>query len=531
MKRFLTLLIGMCMIVCMLAGCGTQGAEEDVGTTDDTQQAETTETEPQEEDAAEVEETGDTGETEKVVVRMVCLGTVPTDLKVVEDAINEITVPEINVQVELEAISIANYDNQLAMDMTSGEQVDVFFTMSYNTLMSNKQLLDITDYIEQYGQGLVEQTTADWLKSTSVGGRIYAVPVINGKAMTCTVAMRTDILEKYGLAPELKMAKDINDSDMQMNLEELEHVFQVVKENEPDMITLFYPISGAGFTGLINYDSLTDGNGVLMGNDGWDVVNLYETDEYYQMLEQTRKWYENGYIKSDAATDNESESSYMSAGRLFASISYSEVGLDAQYKASTGYDYTCVKIKTPLLTSSSLSGMVWGVASTTKVPEASVKFMNLAYTSRDISNLMCYGVQDVHWVLNDDGTVSYPEGIDNTNALYPSSTYWAMPNSLVGYPLEGNPSDYNDILAENNKTAPVSRALGFSFDQTNVTTQSAAVSAVLDEYLPGFKTGSLNLEENYDKFIEKLKAAGIDDIIAEKQKQLDTWCGENGISE
>ena len=76
MKRFLTLLIGMCMIVCMLAGCGTQGAEEDVGTTDDTQQAETTETEPQEEDAAEVEETGDTGETEKVVVRMVCLGTV-----------------------------------------------------------------------------------------------------------------------------------------------------------------------------------------------------------------------------------------------------------------------------------------------------------------------------------------------------------------------------------------------------------------------------------------------------------------------
>ncbi len=56
---------------------------------------------------------------------MVCLGTVPSDLKLVEDAINKISVPEINVQVELEAISIANYDNQLAMDMTSGEQVDV----------------------------------------------------------------------------------------------------------------------------------------------------------------------------------------------------------------------------------------------------------------------------------------------------------------------------------------------------------------------------------------------------------------------
>ena len=143
---------------------------------------------------------------------------------------------------------------------------------------------------------------------------------------------------------------------------------------------------------------------------------------------------------------------------------------------------------------------------------------------------MCYGVQDVHWILNDDGTVSYPEGIDNTNSPYPSSTYWAMPNSLVGNPLEGNPSDYNEILAENNKTAPVSRALGFTFDQSNVTTQCAAVSAVLDEYLPGFKTGSLDLEQNYSNFIEKLKAAGMDDIIAEKQKQLDAWCTENGIN-
>ena len=523
MKKLLSLLLSICMAASILVGCGAQKMENPGNTAND-KLAET------ESITDEVREEKEAGEPEKVVVRMVCLGTVPSDLKLVEDAINKISVPEINVQVELEAISIANYDNQLAMDMTSGEQVDVFYATNYNSLVSNKQLLDITDYIGQYGQGLVEQTTAEWLKATSVGGRIYAVPVINGKAMTCTVAMRTDILEKYNITPELTLGKDINDSDMQKNLEELNYVFEIVKENEPDMITLFYPVATAGFTGLINYDSLTDGNGVLMGEEGWNVVDLYETDEYYQMLELARKWYNAGYIKSDAATDKESEASYMSAGRLFASVSYSEVGLDAQYKASTGYDYTCVKIKTPLLTSSSLSGMIWGVSSTTKVPEASVKFLDLAYTNKDVANLMCYGVQDVHWILNDDGTVSYPEGIDNTNSPYPSSTYWAMPNSLVGNPLEGNPSDYNEILAENNKTAPVSRALGFTFDQSNVTTQCAAVSAVLDEYLPGFKTGSLDLEQNYSNFIEKLKAAGMDDIIAEKQKQLDAWCTENGIN-
>ena len=39
-----------------------------------------------------------------------------------------------------------------------------------------------------------------------------------------------------------------------------------------------------------------------------------------------------------------------------------------------------------------------------------MKFLDLAYTNKDVANLMCYGVQDVHWILNDDGTVSLSGG-------------------------------------------------------------------------------------------------------------------------
>ena len=519
MKRMLALIMSICMIVA-LTGCGS-------GTTTKTESSKQSDVASNSEEKVTPEVKEDPDE---IVVRMVCLGTVPADMKLVEDAINEITIPQINVKVSLEAISIANYNNQLTLDMTSGEPVDVFFAMNYSSLLSGSQLLDITDLINQYGQGIVDECTSEWLKATSVGGSIYAIPVINGKAMTCTFAMRTDILDKYGLSADFKMNEDIKDEGMQLTLEQMDKILNTVKEKEPDMIPLYYPTSGAAFTGLINYDSLTDGNGVLMGNDGWNVVDLYETEEYKQVLKLARDWYQKGYIKSDAATDTETEASYMSAGRLFSTISYSEVGLDAQYKASTGYDYTCVKVKTPLITSSSLSGMIWGVSSTTKKPEASVKFLNLAYTNKEISNLMCYGVKDTHWVLNSEGTVSYPDGVDNSNAKYPSSTYWAMPNSLIADVLVGNPTDYNEILANNNKTAPVSRALGFAFDQSSVSTQSAAVTAVLDEYLPGFKTGALDLEEYYDKFVSKLKVAGMDEIIAEKQKQLDAWCTDNGIT-
>lgn len=516
MKKVLVLLLTVCMMISVFSGCSSgESASSDSATSQETSE--------------EVEVVEEQGDPDKIVVRMVCLSTPPSDILVVQDAINEITIPKINVEIELEAVSYANLSTQLAMDMTSGEQIDVFFSNAYSSLLANNQLYDITDYIDEYGTDIVDAVTEEWMVATSVAGRTYAVPLLSGKAMTVMVAMRTDILEKYDLDPQLEMANDITDEITEMNLEELEYIFEVVSENEPDMLTLYYGSGDVGLTGLIEYDALSDSNGVLMGTEGWDVVNLYETDEYYQMLEIVRDWYEKGYIKSDAATDQEGATSYMAAGRLFATFSYSESGLYAQYKASTGYDYTCVKIKMPLMTSSLVSKQVWGVSSTSEYPEASVKFLNLAYSDPDIANLMAYGIEDVHYVLEEDNTVAYPEGVDDTTSPYPSSVYFAVPNGLISYPLSGNPSDINEIMATNNKTSPVSRALGFAFDSSDVSTQSAAVSAVLDEYLPGFKTGSLDLDENYDKFIEKLKAAGMDDLIAEKQTQLDAWCVENGI--
>lgn len=52
--------------------------------------------------------------------------------------------------------------------------------------------------------------------------------------------------------------------------------------------------------------------------------------------------------------------------------------------------------------------------------------------------------------------------------------------------------------------------------------EEAAVKNVLDEMRPGIRTGTLDPETVYiPKLHDKLKAAGIDKFIAEKQKQVD----------
>lgn len=61
---------------------------------------------------------------------------------------------------------------------------------------------------------------------------------------------------------------------------------------------------------------------------------------------------------------------------------------------------------------------VWFVPVASKEPEAAVKFLNLFYTDERIINLFNYGIMDKHYVLNEDQTVSLPEGKTAENVGY-----------------------------------------------------------------------------------------------------------------
>ena len=57
----------------------------------------------------------------------------------------------------------------------------------------------------------------------------------------------------------------------------------------------------------------------------------------------------------------------------------------------------------------------------------------------------------------------------------------------------------------------------------NVATQVAAVSNVVDQYLKVLTFGDVDPDEFYPQFLDALKVAGIDDIIADYQTQADAW--------
>jgi putative aldouronate transport system substrate-binding protein len=241
-----------------------------------------------------------------------------------------------------------------------------------------------------------------------------------------------------------------------------------------------------------------------------------------------RRWYQNGWIVPDATTNPQGGTTQVGAGKLFGFASNLKPGFDAQSTLGTGGVKMVTSTFTPALTHTQYASLLtWSIPVTCKNPEKAAQFLNLMFTDPVVYNLVNWGIEGKHYVKMNDRIITYPEGVTADNTGYNMNLTWFYGNSLIGYMWEGNAYDVNDQMLEFNSTATISKATGFNFDTTSVRNAIAAVTNVINEYRLAMGAGMLDVDENLPKFIASLKGAGIDEIIAEKQRQLDAWTKEN----
>lgn len=471
---------------------------------------------------------GEESEPAEVIFRFANYGPVLTDLQLVEDAMNEILIPKINCKIRLEAIDGSNYDNQMNLDLSSGTRIDVAKTAgSYNTAIAQNQILDMTELLEEYGQEAKAEVGEKYMQGVMVNGKVYGLPNVNGRGAVMQFGARTDLLKKYDLSLD-GFSQQPDWESQSANLRLMEEILQKVADNEPDLIPLVADqVGNVRLDEIIPRTNLGDDLGVVMGGDSMDVVNYYASKQFEECCYLLRDWYQKGFIMKDVATTTESSNSILSGGKGFSVLSNSEIGWDAQLKNNTSYDFTCVKLSLPLV--GNVSGMTYSIPVTAADPVASMKVLNELYTNSEIETLLTFGVEDVHYVLTEEGKAAYPEGIDANTSSYHHSNFWAVPNQLIALEMEGTVADYNKTLKENNETADVAKVLGFVFDNSSVQTETAACTAVIDEYKNGLRSGSIDVDKNLPEFLKKLEDAGINTIIEEKQRQLDQWAADNHI--
>ena len=99
--------------------------------------------------------------------------------------------------------------------------------------MHSGQIIDMSELIDQYGTNMKSIYGEDIVKTNNVDGFVYGLPNQIERGSISAVFMRKDLVEKYNInTDDIKEPKD------------MEKVFEIVQNGEPDMTMLYSTSEG-----------------------------------------------------------------------------------------------------------------------------------------------------------------------------------------------------------------------------------------------------------------------------------------------
>lgn len=523
-RRFLSVLLACGMTAGLLAGCGGDNDPGNNVNSDSNANSSSNENNNIDELTAV-----------NVAIQPVSSAVIPSTEGVteVEDAINAIAAQD-GIKVKLNFYSSDSYAQQMSLMMAGGEDLDAMLIhpgFSFANLVAQNQLADITDLLDEYAPDLKALIRDEFWNAVSIDGRIRMVPTWDDKVTGLWFCMRKDILEKYDLLEQADAIKSLDD---------IEALYEAIAPNEPNiaMVTSgansnILTSSGVHFGDTFdnnqNYDTLGDPTyrmGIVWDGEK-EVANYFTSDQFKQEIDKVHEWYENGWVYQDAATVTEDSYIYVKAGSVFSYFTNAEMNCEADASVKCATDMVCKMVGSIPISGDRVRQFGWGVPSTSKNPEAAVKFLNLLYTNEDVANLLNYGIEGKHYEDKGDGTIGFPDGVDTNNTTYYFNAAFAAGNYYLLKVWEGNSPTLREDALKVNQEAPLSEYMGFSFDNTGVKNEVTATTAAYEEFYQGLITGVSDPDTVLDQFLSKLEAAGIDKIIEEKQTQLNAYLSGN----
>jgi len=467
-------------------------------------------------------------ELEPVELEYYYIGWPVTDLQVVEDAVNAITVPEINATIHLNLIDWSSFTDRMRVMISSGEQCDLMLLdrgnwNNYSTAVANGALAPLDDLLPEYAPHLWEDIPQATWDASRIDGQIYGVPGRGNPVLAYGAWVRQDLMEKYDF-----------DWTQAQSYQDLEPLYDAIVAGEPDVTPILSTDGGPHgtlwFPEAWGFDRLSSPQGVLgvrvQGEGDPEVVATAFTPEYQQAVELTHDWYERGYFTTDPLPDGDMQTD-RAAGRYSTMLWNRLPGYEDLVSVNEwgGRPIVMLQLAPGIVTTGTVTGSFNGVCATSPNPERALMFLDMLNENAELYNTLVWGVEGTHWTWDEAGEyVVYPEGrtADEVNAAY-RGPEWVFGNQTLKYPVSAAEAARIDAWAEMESTAILSPALGFTPDFTPVATELAQVSSVYEQYGEPLQKGLVDPAEALPEYQARLEEAGINTIVEEVQRQFEEW--------
>ncbi len=454
----------------------------------------------------------------EISIENIILGDKNTDLARIEALANEITVPAIGCKIKIIDCDISEHEDLMKKIQAGIEQIDLVetgLTTSLSDLVSSGTIIPLEGLLHEYGSEL-EEKEAEQLQAAMINQHIYAVPANLHCGRAEGIGYNANIAKKYGISmPD------------EVNLEILTQVGQILHDSGSG---IYLTSQGAGNLTAFDsfYDMETFGGdfdyGVIMDPlNNTNIVNVYETSEYRYYCYILKQWKDNGYMPSDSLISGRNQQDMFNNGETFfqfSSISPGTELMNTNKNLSFSEEY--IPITENRLTTKLVQEFAWGITSGCKYPEKAMELLNLIYTNGELANLLQYGIEGEDYTVVGDGKIRPVTNEDGTTSHNTKFTIYG--DTVQKYHYESDSDITIEDVEEYSEQSQAGKTFGYVFQTDSVAMQIQKVQNVVNEYRPILETGMADdVDQLLDEFIAELKKAGIDAIIKENQRQLDSW--------
>lgn len=426
----------------------------------------------------------------------------------------------LNINVELQVLPWSDYaTGQTELKLASGEEFACYTDIAFMSRSIGKGYIqDLTEVINQYGGNLLRELEQLSFDAFSSKGMYYGIPIGNkpNASEFFAVTVRQDLLEEAGMT-ELK------------TLEDVESFYTATLPNYPDYFG-YCDGSPSDTYGAVRMMSrlVSDKNMLFLNEliftdasaDDDVIYSYFESEEFKEYAAIALRWNEMGIIDKQVISDAAIAGSKFMAGQgMFRN---GNAGRTWEELLNIRNNVGDAKLKSyfigdangrPLVSRGTYS-TAFQVSTNVKNPEAYVQFLNLIYEDQASFDFFTYGVKDVDYELDENERI-----INKKNDMVFLHEWATTHVDYMRFPDYVEDDVISDYKSWNDGCIP-QKDIGFAFDLEPVKDIYAQLQNVSTEYLVPIALGFADYETAFPEAQKRLKDAGIDEYVAEYQRQF-----------
>jgi putative aldouronate transport system substrate-binding protein len=522
-KKMLSIILVLSMFVVLLTGCGKD--KETVEQGKDTSTEVTSDG-----------KTDDSGMTfngvdisKPVTLKMYLLGDRTADFDKVYAEINKVLQEKVNATLEVDFLSWSEHETKYSLLFAGSEDFDLIFTASgwghYEPTVAMGGFHPLTpEFVQTYAPDIWNVVPEVAWSQAAIDGSAYMVPNYQNEFGANVIAIRGDLMEKYGYS-------DINSWDQLMAF------YNDVITNETTISPLGTQGGGLLYSYLLDQKLDTIGGAPSelfiynsLSPEDRSIAYSLDSEVFTNYFKFAKDMFDKGFWSADSlATSEERQDGFLNgtAASMIWNIGTAKNYAKQANKEHPEWNCTIVDVS-PNVDKAVNPYINNGVAinAVSKNKERAMMVLNEFYTNTAIQDLTSLGIEGVHWEAVGDTEYKLLDG--NANYGVDSNCNWGWINTAIRRKEFIENPDVVDkkveaILASWNASVKAEHPYdGFSFNNANVSSETAAVSTVVSQY---YTPLTLGMTDDVDAAIaelrKQLKNAGIETIYDEIKKQAE----------